>query len=269
MIKRCLLASLTTLLIFALISCDGYNKLLKSDDFEKKYEAALDYYEKQDHFKAQQLFDELLVVFRGTPRAEKIYFKYAYSFYQMGDYLTAAFHFQRYATTFPNSEKAEEALYMSAYCKYLDSPPYSLDQTSTYQALEQLQTFINIYPQSDSLERCNMLIDELRRKLEKKSFKNAKLYHTTGYDLSAVTALNLFVKNNPGSKYREEALFLILDASVRYAVNSVFSKKEERLKKALDAYNNLITLYPDSKYRSRADALKKRIESETEKITQK
>jgi outer membrane protein assembly factor BamD len=254
------------LISIVLSSCDGFNKLSKSKDYEKKYEAALNYYEKKDYFKAQQLFDELLVIFRGQPRAEVVFFKYAYSYYHMGDYLTAAFYFQKYAVTFPKSDKTEEAFFMSAYCKYLDSPKYSLDQSSTYDAISQLQTFINIYSNSQRVDTANMYIDELRLKLEKKSFEKAKLYHTTGYDRSAITALNLFVKNNPGSQHRDEALFLLLDASFRYASNSVVARKPERLQDSRQAYQAYITAFPHGAFRSRADAIAKRIESEIAKI---
>jgi outer membrane protein assembly factor BamD len=256
------------LISMVLSSCTGYNKLLKSKDFEKKYEAATQYFEKGDYFKAQQLFDELLVIYRGTPRAEEVYFKYAYSFYHMSDYLSAAYHFQRYAVTFSKSERTEEALFMSAYCKYLDSPKWSLDQSSTIEAINQLQSFINIYPNSERIATCNQYIDELRLKLERKSFEKAKLYHTTGYDRSAMVALNLFLKNHPGSVHREEAMFLVLDAAYRYASNSVVAKKEERFREARQAYGALILAYPTGKFNTAAEVIRRKIETETAKISQ-
>ncbi len=265
MITRKIALVVTVLIFIILTSCDGYNKLLKSKDFEKKYEAALAYYDKKDYFKAQQLFDELLVIYRGSPRAEELFFKYAYSYYYLKDYVMSAYYFQKYAVTFPKSERSEEAFFMSAYSKYLDSPKYSLDQTSTLEAISQFQSFINIFPASDSLARCNQLIDELRYKLEKKSFEKAKLYYTTGYDRSAITALTLFVKNNPGSIFREEALFLILDASYRYAINSVAEKKESRLQDARQAYNTLVSSFPGTSYLGRADEILKKTESEIAK----
>lgn len=266
MIRRNIGILFIVLIFTALSSCDGYNKLLKSKDFEKKYEAAIQYYEDENYFKAQQLFDELLVIYRGTPRAEEVFFKYAYTYYHMSDYITAAFYFQRYAVTFPKSDKSEEAFFMSAYCKYLDSPKYSLDQTSTHEAISQLQTFINIYPNSPRVEMSNKYIDELRLKLEKKSFEKAKLYYTTEYDRSAITALNLFIKNNPGSALREEAMFLLLDASFRYANNSIPARKGERLRDAKQAYQTFIVLFPDSEFRVRVDAINRRIETEIGKL---
>jgi outer membrane protein assembly factor BamD len=252
------------LISIAVTSCNGYNKILKSKDFEKKYEAAVEYYNKKDFFKAQQLFDELLVIYRGTPKAQDIFFMYAYTYYNMKNYEEAALYFQKYAATFPKSDKAEEAYFMSAYCKYLESPVYSLDQTSTYDAISQMQSFINIFPNSPRVQECNTYIDELRLKIEKKKFERAKLYYTTGYDKSAIAALKLFIRNNPGSVYCDEASYLILDASYRYAVRSVAAKKEERLKEAREAYTAYLTAFPSGKYLAKSSFILKKIESETE-----
>lgn len=254
------------LISIVLTSCDGYNKLLKSKDFEKKYEAALQYYDKKDYFKAQQLFDELLVIYRGTPRAEEIFFRYAYTYYYMDNYADAAEYFQRYAATFPKSAKAEEAYFMSAFCKYKDSPRFSLDQSSTMDAISQMQSFVNVFPNSTRVADCNRYMDELRKKLEKKDFERAKLYYTTGYDKSAVTALNLFVKENPGSEYREEAMYLVADAALRYALRSVAAKRTERLGEARQAAERYQTTYPSGVYMARITTLLKRIETEASQI---
>jgi outer membrane protein assembly factor BamD len=268
MISRKVIIVFTVLIASLLYSCDGYNKLLKSQDYEKKYEAAVKYFEEdEDYFKALQLFDELLVVYRGTVKAQKVYYYYAYCYYYMEDYILGAYHFQKFAITFPNSDKAEECFFMSAYCKYLDSPKYSLDQTSTMEAIQQLQSFANIYPASDSLPRCNELIDELRYKLEVKSFEAAKSYYTTEYYKSAIYALNRFLKEHPVSKFKEESLFLLLDASFIYADKSIEGKRKERFDEATEVYNKLIGSYPQTKYLKRAEQLKNKIDKELEKYT--
>jgi outer membrane protein assembly factor BamD len=65
---------------------------------------------------------------------------------------------------------------MSAYCKYKESPSYSLDQTPTFEAINELQLFVNQYPESQKVARCNQLIDELRNKLEEKEYRIARMY---------------------------------------------------------------------------------------------
>ncbi len=160
-----------------LFSCNNFNKLVKSTDMNAKYDAAMVYYEKGDYNHALTLLDELVTVFKGTDKAEKIYYYYSYCNYNVGDYILAGFHFKNYTRIFPNTSHTEECTYMTAYCFYLQSPEYTLDQTDTRAAMREMQLFVNKYPASTRLDECNKLLDEMRSKLEKKAFENAKLYY--------------------------------------------------------------------------------------------
>ena len=164
------------LLALTVVSCSEYNKVMKSDDLEWKYEKALEYYEKEKYFKAYPLFEELITYFRGTSRAEDLHYKLAYIDYNLEDYMLAAHRFKQFNKTFPRSEHAEECMYMSAYSTYLMSPIFSLDQDPTYEAIDKLQIFINEYPQSDRADKATELIIKLEDKLEYKAYKAAKQY---------------------------------------------------------------------------------------------
>ncbi len=235
-----------------LFGCSDYQKLLKSDDYEKKYEKAVELYNEGDYYRALQLFDQVIPVYRGKEEAEDLFYYYAYSYYNQEDYVMASYYFKKYASNFPQSERAEETEFMAAYCKYLQSPRYSLDQTKTKEAIKQLQAFANKYPNSDRIDRVNNLIDELRTKMEKKIYKKAELYHNMeNYEGAVVTYKNLLEKY-PDTKYREEALFKILESHYIYAKNSIPSKQMERYQNAIEAYDRLMTYYPDSEYKSKA-----------------
>ena len=194
----------------ALTSCNKYQKLLKSADNEVKYEAAIDYYEKGDYYRALQLFDPLIAVFRGTKKAETLYYYYAYCYYEQQDYILASYYFKRFVKTFPNSDKTEECVYLSAYCTYLDSPRYNLDQTNTYEAIKDLQLFINMYPDSKRIAECNELMDKLWDKLETKAFAIAKLYYKMGDYKASIFSFENIIKDFPDTQYKEEILFYII-----------------------------------------------------------
>jgi outer membrane protein assembly factor BamD len=243
------------LIIVFLASCKGFNYIQKKGTPEEKYEAAMQYYEKGDYYHAIQLFDELIVLYRGTEKIERIYYYYAQSYYKEKDYILASYHFKYFAKTFPRSPFAEESLYMSAYCKYLDSPKFSLDQTSTRAAIRDMQMFINMYPNSPKVDEANKVIDELRLKLAKKDFYAAKNYLKTEYFKAAIYALNQHIKDYPSSPYKEECSYLIIKANYTYASKSIFMKQEERYKNAITAYNDYMAKYPDGKYRKEADKL--------------
>ena len=254
------------LIVVMLSSCSDYNKLLKSSDYNKKYDAAISYYDKGDYSKSLALLEELVSVYRGTDKAEKIMYYYAYATYASGEYLLAGYHFNNYVKTFPVSARAEECAFMYAYCFYLESPRYSLDQSDTKNAIHELQLFINKYPTSQKATECNELISKLRAKLEMKYYEIAKQYYFLYDYKAAITSFENVLKEFPDSKYREDAMFMIVKAHFSYAAKSIDKKKAERYKATIDSYNKFISYYPDnSKYNKEVEgyfsAAKKQLEN--------
>jgi outer membrane protein assembly factor BamD len=146
---------------------------------------------------------------------------------------------------------------MAAYCFYLDSPIYSLDQENTQKAIDALQLFINLYPKSDRVAEASKLITNLRDKLEEKSYANAKLYLTIGYYQSAVIAFGNSLRDYPDTKYAEEMEFLTIKAQYLYAKNSLEIKQEDRYNTAIGFYDQFVEKYPTSKFMKDAQNLKK------------
>lgn len=237
------------LVSIAMYSCKGsYQRLLKSSDYDLKYKKAIEYYEKKDFSRALPLLEELVTVMRGTARAEKIHYYFAQTNYALDDYLLASYYFKDFARTYPQSEYAEEATYLSAYCYYLTSPPYSLDQSNTLSAIQEMQVFINLYPKSTRLAECNQIIDKLRLKLENKAFEISKLYYHTADYKAAIVSFENFQKDFPDSKYREEACFLQIKSSHLLTINSIESKIAERRKTTQDLCDKYISKFPQGKY---------------------
>ncbi|MCC7331873.1 MAG: outer membrane protein assembly factor BamD [Flavobacteriales bacterium] len=242
---RITLFLLSTLLIFG---CSRYQRLLKSDDYNEKYDAAIEYYEKGKYEKALPFLEELTPLYRGTEKAEKIYYYYCYANYKLDYLFEAGYHFKKFSTTFPSSKFVEETFFMSGYCKYRLSPLSSLDPTDTYAAIDELQSFINTYPQHQLLDSANLLIDKLRTKLEDKSFNNAKQYYQIYEYKAAIIALNNVLREFPDTKYAEEVAYLLVKSHYFLAYNSVKEKKLERFDDTIDAYRNFVDLYKQSKY---------------------
>jgi outer membrane protein assembly factor BamD len=181
----------------------------------------------------------------------------------------AGSYFQRFARNYPKSRDAEEALFMSAFCKYKLSPRYSLDQTNTYDAITEFQSFLNRYPNTSRKNECNKYIDVLRAKLAKKDFEIAKLYYKMDEFEAAVICFKNIIKNYPNSSYVEEASYYIVRSYYRFAVNSVQDKKLERFQKAFDSYNDFISYYTDSPYKKEMDKINVSIFENIEKIKNK
>jgi outer membrane protein assembly factor BamD len=242
--------------IFVLASCSKYQKLLKSADNDLKYEQAIKFYEKKDYYRALQLFDQLNAFLKGTEKAERIAYYYAYCYYNQNDFLMGNYYFKRFATSYPKSPYAEECAYMSAYCNYQESPRSSLDQTSTQDAIKELQLFINMYPASEKVAKANDLIDELRAKLEKKAYDIGMLYYKMlDYKAAIVTFRNI-IKDFPDTPHRENLLYYILKSNYKYASKSIDIKRKERFTATIEAYNDLVSSFPKSQYLKEAHSMK-------------
>lgn len=252
--------------LVVLTSCGEFHRILKNPDLTAQYAAAEKYYLEGDYYHAQQLFDELITYYRGTAQAEKIYYYYSYCYYGLGDYVTAAYYFTTFATTYPSSKYARECQFMSAYCTYLDSPDYSLDQTNTLSAIKELQLYVDMYPKSDSVKLCNSLIDELRFKLETKEFEVSKLYYKMEEYKAAIVSFKNTLKDYPSTTYKEDILYYIVKANYVYAINSIASKKEDRLDDTIDAYDEFIVAFPQSKYIKEVENINKNTLKELSKI---
>ncbi len=248
------------LLALFLSSCSEYQKVLKSADLDYKFSKAVEYYNKGKFNKALPIFDELLTQFRGSNKAEEVYYYYAQTHYALSDFILAGYHFKNFYKTFPNSKYADEAGFKSAYCNYLESPKYSLDQGFTYKAMNEIQLYVNTHPRSAKLEECNALMEELRDKLERKSFETAKQYFHMELYQAAVSAFNSTLNDFPDTQFREEIYFLRLIASYELAVLSIEEKQKQRFIEALTSYNDLNIYFPNTSYRKRADEVRDNIQ---------
>lgn len=211
------------------------------------------YYEKANYIKATALFEELIPVYKGTEKAEEIYFYFSYCNYYQGDFSLAQYHFKNYYRSFPQAKHAEECLFMNAYCYYLNSPAYKLDQTDTKNAMAELQNFIDQYPESSRIDSCNRINDILRGKLEHKEYDIIKQYYNIGDYKAAIASVKNFGKDFPESQFIDEMIYVSIDSYYLLAVNSLETKKIERLNLAMESYLKLLDLYPKSSYLARAE----------------
>lgn len=237
-----------------LSSCGEYNKILKSTDYELKYSYAKKYFNAKQYTKSATLLDELVPIFKGSALAEESLYLLAQSYYGQKDYQTASQYFNTYYTTYPKGEYTELARFYSGYGLYLDSPDPRLDQTQTYEAINQLQLYLEYYPQSERAEEAQKIMFELQEKLAYKELLAVRLYFNLGdymrqnnYLSCVITAQNA-LKNYPYSKYREEFMYYIARAKFEQAVASVEEKLQGRYREVVDEYYNYMNEFPEGKY---------------------
>lgn len=251
-----------------LSSCGEYNKVLKSTDYEYKYEAAKAYFAKGQSSRAATILEELIPIMKGTSNAEESLYMLAMTYYNQGDFVTASHYFNTYYTTYPRGLYTELARFHSGKALYLDTPEPRLDQSSTYKAIDELQMFMEYFPESSRREIAQNMIFELQDKLVEKEYLSAKLYYDLGsytgntvysstgnnYLAAVVTAQNI-LREYPYTQKREDLSILILRAKYDMAKESVPEKKEERMRETIDEYYAFKNEFPDSKYMKEVEGI--------------
>lgn len=255
------------LILVVFSSCSEFQNALKSEDVGVKFDVATKQYEKGNYSKAIRLFEQIAPSYRGKAQAEKMFYMYAQSFYKTKQYYSSGYQFESFVSSYPKSEKREEAAYLGAISFSKLSPRYSLDQIDTYKAIDKLQSFINEYPDSQYLAEANVIVKDLREKLEKKAFEIAKQYNTISDHKAALVVLDNFIVDFPGTPYKEKALYYKLDSAYQLAINSIESKKVERLNVAKVAYANLIKFNANTEFKSKADNMLARIETDLKQFS--
>ena len=241
--------------VVVLGSCNGFEKVRKSSDVNYKLSKANEYFDKKDYNHANILYKELMPIMKSTRNYEALFYRYAYTFYYMKDYIEASYYFKNFTEFFPTSKDAEECEYMSAVCLFKYAPKYTLDQTNTVKALEALQSYTNRYPKSAHAAEANGYIDQSRKKMELKKADAAKLYYNINQFKAATVAYKSVLRDFPESPNADEYQFMIMKSMFRYAKASITDKQEERYSNAISAYHDLKDGYPHSKYMAEADKL--------------
>jgi outer membrane protein assembly factor BamD len=247
------LAAAFIVLVFT-ISCNKYNKIFKSKDPDYKLKMADELFAKKKYKVAQQLYEELFPVFKGTAKFEELYYKDAYCFYYMKDYLQAQNLFKGFLEVFPNSTSAEEVDYLHAYCFYKQSPKVELEQVNTTKAIGMMQTFINTHPGSARIKEAVEIIDKCRLKLEQKEYRSADLYYSLGQYRAAAIAFTNLINDYPESKTGDEYKLKVVKAWYKFAKLSFEDKQIERFEKVISEYQDFADRYPESKLLKEAES---------------
>lgn len=247
--------------LFAILfatSCNELTKVQKSTDLYEKYSYAKKFYNTGKYSWAAQILEEILPYFRGSSEMEPALYLKAQAYYKMKDYQQAQLAYKQYYTEFPNGEYTELARFYSGYGLAQNVPDPRLDQSKTIAAMQELQQFVDFYPQSEKAEEAKQLLFDLQENLALKEVLSAKLYYDLGnyifnnYESSIITARNA-MKVYPYSIHKEEMHYYVVASLYQIAKNSVLEKKQQRLRDLRDEYYNFINEFPDGKRRKDVD----------------
>lgn len=249
-----------------LTGCAGeFNRVIKSDDFDYRYEYAKQSFAEGKFSRAEMLLQDLITLKKGTDEAEESLYMLAMSQYMNRDYESAAATFKKYFSSYPRGFYAEQAMFYVGQSLFESAPEPRLDQTPTIGAINAYQQFMDIFPNSELRSKAQDRLFELQDKLVMKELLSAELYYNLGgyfgnindnsesnYSSSIIVAQNA-LKTYPYSNYREDFACLIMKSKFQLAQNSSADKKLERYQDAEDECYGFLNEYPESKNRELAE----------------
>jgi outer membrane protein assembly factor BamD len=231
---------------FVLFSCSDYNKVVKGDDYQRKFELANEFFDSKEYLRSVTLFEQVYQRVPKSGEGELAYFRIGKAYYLSNDYEMAGYYLGSFPQRFPYSPKAQEAMFLSALCSVNNSPEHSLDQNETELAINNLQQFVDKYPDSELVDSCNRVMDRMRLKLERKDYDGVRLYAKTENYRSAVTTALTFLEDYPLSKNKEEVCYLLVKNSYLLTINSIENKKCDRIEETIERYNTFVADFPNS-----------------------
>ncbi|CAA7385886.1 outer membrane protein assembly factor BamD [Chryseobacterium fistulae] len=249
--------------VAVLSSCASQQeKAMKSADKNYILKIANENFAKKKWKNALSLYDRLANLVAGTDDFPNVGFNTAYANYYDKSYKLAGHQFKNFAVNFSKDPRAEEAAYMSALCYYEGSMDYNLDQTSTTLAINEMQDFLNNYPNSEKSKNISQLIDELSYKLEFKAYENARQYFKMAEYKAANVALENVLEDFPGTKLRPKIYDYIMKSRYELATKSVYDLKDERIENALSFTRQVEKELPDTEYSKTALDIREKLEKE-------
>jgi len=241
-----------------------FNRVYKSTDNNYKYEYAKELFARGKYSQAENILIELVTYMKGSDNGEECLYMLAMSQFANRDYDNSSETFKKYCTSYPKGLFAERAYFYQALSLYEGTPEPRLDQSLTISAVNAMQQFIDLYPESGLRGEAQQKLIELQDKLVMKELLSARLYYKLGgyfincigggsnYEACIITSQNA-MKTYPYNNHREDFSLLIMKSKFELAEQSVEHLKMERYHDAEDECYGFINEYPDSKNRETAE----------------
>jgi outer membrane protein assembly factor BamD len=222
---------------------------LSSPSDEVVFEAAKEAMEKGAYEAARQYFRRVIDGFPQSKHQPEARIGLADTYMAQGgpgNMILAVSAYREFLTLYPSAPQAAYAQFQAAeaYFRQMNSP--DRDQTPTIQALEEFQRLLDVYPNSQYVEKARDRVRECRQTLARSEFQVGYFYQRTRKAWrAAIGRYERVLREYPDYEHLDEVIFRLgqaLAASARFA-------------EARPMLHRLKEEYPDSEWVSEANEL--------------
>ena len=213
---------------------------------EDLYEYGQRRYEDENFLRSMEAFRIITLNYTTSDLIDDAMFLLGESHRQMKEYPIAAVTYRRLIRDFPQSPYADDAQYNLARSVFEQSSGVSHTQDKTFEAIRELQIFLDEYPDSEVAPDAQNLLQECLDKLAEKDYQIGHLYFRLQDWEAARLYFTELIDEFPSSKWAIPA---------RYEIGESFAR-EENWDDAVMNLQVFLELYPDHEL---APAVKERL----------
>jgi outer membrane protein assembly factor BamD len=202
---------------------------------------------------AREYFRQLIDVYPQSPYRAHAKLGMADAFICEGtaeSYVLGINEFREFLSFYPTHERADYAQYKLGMAFYYQMRRPERDQTETREAIRELTTFVQRYPQSDLIEDGRAKLREARDRLSESEYLVGLHYHRSKWYPGAIERFRGVLERDPEFTHRDAVYFYLAEALERM----------QRPAEALPLYERLLKEFEQSEYlleaTKRVDALK-------------
>ena len=147
------------LIVLLLTNCAN-KKITLEEDLTPRFNKAMKYFNKEKFIRAKDEFDYIIMTNPGSQLANESQYYKGEALFQLKEFHEAGITYDHFIRFTNDIRKREKARYRLCECSILSSNSFPRDQKETKRALEQLQMFLEDFPQSELAEEAEKAINE-------------------------------------------------------------------------------------------------------------
>lgn len=188
-------------------SCGGPYKAKRIESPDQKLTLANELFERGKFNRSAVEYKDFLATFAGDERSDFAQFRLAESYRLDEQYALAAVEYRILVSDYGYSEYVDDAFFLEGVCAFKQANRAERDQTKSYEALNRVNRFLQIFPSSPRREEAEKLLLEIHRRLGKKDFLNAKLYYSMGQHDAALIYFDKVIASFPSTVWAQRSHF--------------------------------------------------------------
>ncbi len=216
----------------------------------QRFDYSMKLYHNGDYEDALKEYQAILLQFPGSSVIDSAQYYLGMTRFKRGEYILAAYEFSKLIRSMPSSKFVPDAQYMLADSYYKLSPYYELDQKYTEKAINEFQSFVDIFPTDPKVPEAEKKIAQLNEKLARKEYKIAYIYNKMEYYRAAEKYYDYVIDDFHDTKYAPMAMLAKIKLLVEINKNS----------EALAEISKFVDRYPKNTNIKEVESIKSKLE---------